>query len=135
MATSNDEKIKVLLQTIDTKKGLLGSKPVGRLRTNGVIEEKNIHTISSIDVCVELASKLIGKKYAYEKACEFLGVEVRESGNEIDDALEDLKLRVMILKWDIEKKKLSALEKQLKDLRSEDLKTEDALTAILKDLD
>jgi hypothetical protein len=55
-------------------------------------------------------------------------------GTDIEDALADLKLRVEMLQWDLEKKKLTTLEKQLKDLRSEDLKTEDALESIVRDL-
>jgi len=134
MATQNDAKIKALLQTIETKKGQMGTKPRAVWRTNGVIEEKNINTISSIDVCVALAAKLLLMKDSIAKACEFLGVPVKDSGTETEDALSDLKLRVEMLQWDMEKKKLTALERQLKDLRSEDLKTEDALDSIVKDL-
>ncbi|MCK9567433.1 hypothetical protein M0R72_00620 [Candidatus Pacearchaeota archaeon] len=134
MATQNDAKIKALLQTIETKKEQMGTKPRAVWRTNGVIEEKNINTISSIEVCISLAAGLLMRKGSYEKACEFLGLAVEVAGTDIDDALADLKLRVEILKWDIERKKLTALERQLKDFRSEDLKTEDALDAIMKDL-
>lgn len=132
MASANDAKIKALLDSIEQKKGQLGTKPRAVWRTNGVIEEKNINTITSIDVCVGLAASLIGKKDAVEKACEFLGVALNDSGNGVDDALVDLKLRVQMLQWDMEKKKLGVLEKQLKDLRSEDLKTEDAIADITK---
>jgi hypothetical protein len=76
------------------------------------------------------------QKGLYDQACEFL--EVDGAGSElikgVNDALHDVKLRVEIIKWDNEKKKLSAMEKQLKDLRSEDLKTEDALSALEKEL-
>lgn len=134
MATKNDEKIKALLQSIEQKKEQIGSKPKAIWKTNGVIEERNINTITSIDVCVAIAAQLMGKKDSQEKACEFLGVEVKDCGSDLDDALADLKLRVQMIQWDAEKKKLGVLEKQLKDLRSEDLKTEDALEAITKDL-
>jgi hypothetical protein len=134
MSTQNDAKIKALLQSIEQKKEQMGSKPKPVWQTNGVIEERNINTINSIDVCVEIASKIIGKKQAYISACSFLGVAAEDYGGDIDDALLDLKLRVKIIQWDTEKKKLSALEKQLKDLRSEDLRTEDALADITKDL-
>jgi hypothetical protein len=136
MASTNDAKIKALLESIEQKKSQLGTKPRAVWRTNGVIEEKNINTITSIETCISLVSQLIGKKDSHKKACEFLQVYpgVAYFGTEIDDALADLKLRVEMLLWDVEKKKLGALEKQLKDLRSEDAKTEDALAAITKDL-
>ena len=134
MATQNDEKIKTLLQSIETKKTQMGQKPKATWLTNGVIEERNINTITTIDVCVSLASQLISKQDSQTKACEFLGVTVKDCSNEITYALSDLKLRVQMIQWDAEKKKLTALEKQLKDLRSEDLKTEDALADITKSL-
>jgi len=139
MATKNDEKIKELLQSIEQKKAQMGTKPRAVWTTNGVIEEKNINTINSVDVCVSLAAQLISKQDSQQKACEFLGVATKDYGRgtelaEIYDSLSDLKLRVQMIQWDAEKKKLTALETQLKNLRSEDLKTEDALASITKDL-
>lgn len=136
MATINDEKIKELLKTIEDKKAKLGSKPKASWETNGVINGKNINTISSIDSCVELASSLLMQKGFYENACELLGVSKTESASvkEIDAALTDLKLKVSILKYSVEEKKLAVLEKQLKDLRSEDAKTADALSDIMSSL-
>ncbi len=46
----------------------------------------------------------------------------------------DLKVRVQMIQWDAEKKKLTAMENHLKALRSEDAKTEDALEDITKTL-
>ncbi len=136
MASSNDSKIKTLLQAIETKKEALGSKPKPAWETNCVINGRNLHTLTTIDSCVALASEVLMQKGLYDQACEFL--EVDGTGSElikgVNDALHDVKLRVEIIKWDNEKKKLSAMEKQLKDLRSEDLKTEDALGALEKEL-
>lgn len=133
MATQNDAKIKELLNQIEQKKTQMGTKPRASWRTNGVINEYNINTINSIGVCILLAAELLNQKKLRVEACEFLGVEsVDHSG--IDDALEDIKLRAQIIKWDEEKKKLSALESKLKNLRSEDAKTEDALADIMKDI-
>ena len=138
MASANDAKIKTLLQTIEQKKAQMGTKPRAVWKTNGVIEEKNINTINGLDDCITLTAKLINRKEAHEKACEFLGVSAADfrgySRLATDDALDDLKLRVKMIQWDSEKKKLTALENQLKNLRSEDLKTEDALADIVKDL-
>jgi hypothetical protein len=134
MANQNDEKIKTLLASIEHKKTQMGTKPKPIWLTNGVIEERNINTITSIDVCIFLTAQLISKQESTQKACEFLGVAVQDHGTEIEDALQDLKLRVQIIQWDREKKKLTALETQLKNLRSEDAKTEDALEDILKNI-
>jgi hypothetical protein len=134
MASSNDAKIKALLQSIETKKEQLGTKPKGVWETNCVINGRNLHTLNTIEVCVTLASELLGQKGLYGQACTFLGVQAGDLMKGIDDALADIKLRVRMIKWDEEKKKLSAMEKQLKDLRSEDLKTEDALASFEKEL-
>lgn len=129
MASANDTKIKSLLEAIESKKKAMGTKPKATWETNGVINGRNINTINSVDVCVELASALMMTKGYYEQACDFLDVEVVESEavKGINDALTDVKLRAKIIQWDAEKKKLQAMEKKLKDLRSEDAKTEDAL--------
>jgi hypothetical protein len=134
MATQNDAKIKELLQSIELKKGQMGTKPRAIWKTNGVIEERNINTIGSIEICVAIAAQLISKQDSQEKACGFLGVAAKDCGTEISDALSDLKLRVQMIQWDAEKKKLTILENKLKELRSEDLKTADALADITKDL-
>jgi hypothetical protein len=133
MANQNDAKIKALLQSIEKKKEQMGTKPKPAWKTNGVIDERNINTINSIDVCIAMVSQLIGKKETYDKACEFLGIN-KDSSPDIDDALSDLKVRTQMVQWDIEKRKLTAMETQLKNLRSEDAKTEDALSDIAKDL-
>ncbi len=136
MSTQNDAKIKNLLKAIDDKKANMGTKPKASWETNGVINGRNINTMNSIDVCISLASELMLQKGMYDQACTFLDVD--GNGSElvkgIDDALHDVKLRVQMIKWDNEKKKLTVMEKQLKDLRSEDLKTEDALASLEKEL-
>jgi hypothetical protein len=135
MAAINDSKIKTLLKAIEDKKDSLGTKPKGSLETNCVINGRNLHTVITIDGCVSLASELMLQKGLYDQACTFLDVDgTSDLVKGIDDALKDVKLRVQMIKWDNEKKKLSAMEKQLKDLRSEDLKTEDALATLEADL-
>lgn len=135
MASVNDAKIKALLQTIETKRDSLGIKPKATWETNGVINGRNINTLTSIESCVTLASELMLQKGFYDAACNFLEVDAvsLDLVKGIDDALKDVKLRVQMIKWDNEKKKLTAAEKQLKDLRSEDLKTEDALSSLEKE--
>lgn len=130
---NNDEKIKELLKAVEDKKAKMGRKPRASWETNGVIEGVNINTITSIDKCVELASGLMMKSEFYHQACSILDVSATESNvvRYVNDALADIKLRTQMLKWDKENKKLMALEKKLKDLRSEDAKTKDELDDIV----
>lgn len=132
--SKNDEKIKALLTAVDKKREELGTKPKAVWNTNGVIDGNNINTLNSTEKCIALASKLLIERSATSEACKLLGVDVAGSqrASYLEDALNDLKLRVKIINWDADKKKLQALEKQLKDLRSEDAKTEDALADISK---
>lgn len=135
MANKNDEQIRRLLSSIEEKKIQIGTKPKATWLTNGVIEERNINTITSISDCVAIVSKLLGKKEDCVNACKFLGIlEELDYIQEIDNSLSDLQLRTQMIKWDIEKKKLNVLETQLKNLRSADAKTEDELESIVKTL-
>jgi hypothetical protein len=135
MANKNDEQIRRLLQSIEEKKIQIGTKPKASWLTNGVIEERNINTITTVSDCIAIVSKLIGKKEACINACKFLEVlDDFDYIEGINNSLSDLKLRTQMIKWDIEKKKLNALETQLKNLRSADAKTEDELENIIKTL-
>jgi hypothetical protein len=136
----NDNKIKILLQTIENKKKAIGEKPKAAWETNGVIPISNginINTVNSVDKCIELVAQLMMQKGNFEKACEFLDLKAADSSGiqNLNSYLSDLKLRVKIIQWETEKKKLQTMEKQLKDLRSEDLKTEDSLIDIASNLD
>ena len=132
--SDNDNQIKALLSKIEDKRKELGAKPRAVWETNGVISGKNINTLNSIDNCFELTIQLIAERNSITAAADFLDLpELGLSSSKakyINNALKDLKLRVQILKYDDEKKKLVAMEKKLKDLRSEDLKTADALSDI-----
>lgn len=137
MATENDGKIKVLLASIEKKKEEMGVKPKGNWKSNGVLPGNvNINTLNSLDKCVGIASSLLMERQFLYDACGYLEVDKDQtrSLSKTDDYLDDLKLKVKIIKWDAEKKKLSAMEKKLKDLRSEDAKTSDELADITKDL-
>ena len=136
MANENDKKIKDLLSAIESKKKELGTKPRLQLKTNGLIdvggERVNINTVTGTDKCVVLAGRLLIEKAYAEKACEFLGVPTKGSErlSYLTNALEDVKGRAQMILWEGEKKKLQAMEAKLKDLRSEDAKTQDALADI-----
>jgi hypothetical protein len=136
MGTTHDKKIKDLLSAVEKKRTDLGIKPKPIWKTNGIINNSNINTLNTVDRCVEIAVGLIQELDFTAQACEFLGVTDQDNDRAeyLKDALDDLKLRVSMVKWEIEKKKLTAMEKKLKDLRSEDLKTEDELANMESDL-
>lgn len=129
MTNKNDEKIKVLLKNIENKKKTIGNKPRGLWETNGNINGKNINTINTIDSCISLAAELFSTINLYKESCTFLEVDIPSNDlvKGIQAALNDVKLRSKMIKWDYENKKLVLMENQLKDLRSEDAKTEDTL--------
>ena len=145
--SANDVKIKQLLSSIEDKRKKLGTKPKMSLQTNGLLkcdEGKviNINTINSQDECVRIVADIVTIRDSYIKAADLLGINASEEtkyyGFSIKEWLADFKLKVDIIKWTDEDKKIKALEQKLKSLRSEDLKTADALGEIedlLKDLD
>jgi hypothetical protein len=136
MGTENDKKVKDLLAQIEKKRQELGTKPKAAWKTNGVLRGKNINTINEIGACISETSQLLLEREGIKKACDFLGVQEQKSAEAswLDDALDDLKLRAQIVVWEGEKKKLQAMEAKLKDLRSNDAKTEDALGDIAEAL-
>lgn len=139
--SKNDNKIKSLLTQIKTKKTKIGQKPKGNWVTNGIfkdtyVEYKNINVLDT-DTCVSLLSTLIKDQECRDKACSLLdvsGIELTYNGFSFEDWVHDFKMRVCILKWDIEKRKLISLENKLKSLRSEDAKTEDAILDVMNEL-
>ena len=132
--SKHDEKVKALLKTVETKRKELGNKPKASWKTNGLVEGTNINTLNTIDKCIVLAAKLVMEQSATKQVCELFDIDITGSdrASYLSDALDDLKLRVKIVNWEADKKKLQKLEDQLKDLRSEDAKTEDALDNISK---
>lgn len=131
MVTTNDTKIKELLAQIEAKKATIGTKPRAVWKTNGLIgsERVNINTVNSLATCLELATEVIQKQIARTEAAKILELDEEREINSTDE-LDDLKLRVSMIKYDIEKKKLATLEAKLKDLRSNDAKTEDAIAEL-----
>jgi len=140
--SANDAKIKELLSTIEKKKANLGSKPRMSLKTNGLLKQDdksiNINTINTLEECIRAVADIYQTHESYIKAAAMLNIEKIDlpkiNGFSIEDWIEDFKLKVAIIRWTIEDKKIRALESQLKDLRSEDLKTADALDEISNSL-
>jgi hypothetical protein len=140
--STNDNKIKELLKVIESKKEILGTKPRAAWKTNGILKRVNqphvnINTVNELDSCVDLVAELLQSKFHREESSKVLGVPfipVTWNGDSLEDWFHDLKLRASMITWDLEKKKLNTLETKLSDLRSEDAKTEDALTGIMQEL-
>lgn len=135
---NNDEKIKNLLAVIESKRSQLGPKPRISLRTNGLIktatESVNINTIRSLEVCVELAGKILLEKKCQEEAAKFFGFDPDLLDKSNDNLLLDLKDRAELLIWESKNRLIIEKEKRLKDLRSEEAKTDDALSLIASEL-
>lgn len=133
MYTTNDEKIKTLLETIENKRKSLGTCPKACYETNGIVDgNKNINAITDMQTIFDVACVITTAKNAYEQVAADLQIDLatipiyQRAVNE----LHDLKVRLQIIKWNEEKKKLQALEKQLKGLMSADAQTADQLSNI-----
>lgn len=130
--SQHDKKINDLIAVIDAKRKTIGTKPRAAWKTNGILKYEGTHiniNVAHLINCVDAVAHLLREQAYRKEACALLAVPYEE--NDLNDYLEDFKLRASILKWDEEKKKLDVLEKKLKDLRSEDAKTADALSDIL----
>lgn len=142
--SANDTQIKTLLGAIEEKRKKLGTKPRMVLKTNGIFKvgdgyvTLNINTVNTITSCIDMVAIIVKDQSAYTEAAKLLDVKYEEpkyNGYTADDWIDDFKLKASIITWMAEDKKIKALESKLKDLRSEDLKTADALGDIAKDLD
>ena len=137
---SNDAKIKEFRDAVDAKREKLGSKPKMAFATNASLElggeRINLNTLSNTGSCVSVVrSLLIAKKFTAE-ANKVLGTnEPTKFGDfTVDQWIADIKLRVKLLTWEEEKRSLAAMDKKLAALRSEDLRTSDALSDIADQL-
>jgi len=134
----NDEKVKELLAVIEAKKKTMGARPkVTAWKSNGILKfgdgsHLNINVAGSVEQCVEAVAYLLQKQSFLTEASKLLGVKYAEPS--IEEYIQDFKVRTSMIVWDGEKKKLDVLESKLKDLRSEDAKTEDALSDITQAL-
>jgi hypothetical protein len=135
MAGKNDKKIKEYLTLIEAQKQSLGTKPRASWLTNGLLkyngEAVNINTVMSVEKCVEIVSHLLKEQYFNDKAYAYLGLDPASADS---GYLQDFKLRAAMLVWDNKNAKLKALEAKLKELRSEDAKTSDAISDIMSQL-
>jgi hypothetical protein len=135
--SKNDTKIKEILKAIEDKKKNLGEKPKWDFNTNLILTldstNYNINTLS-IKQCVVVLIKLETMNFHISKMCERLNIDLvspLESAYSVREFVEDLELRVKILKYSEQVKELEVLERQVLALRSEDAKVADELSSIL----
>lgn len=138
--SKNDDKIKQLLSKIEADKKSLGKKPKVSLNTNGLFRfdnsnHFNLNTVSDSGYLVRALGFLLEKESTQKEAAKRLGVEgyvFDWKGYSLQDWEHDFKLKAEAITYGVKQKKLAALQKKLKDLRSEDAKTDDALGEIEK---
>lgn len=140
---NNDKRIQALMSKIEKQKNNLGKRPRVSLNTNGIFKYDdryhfNINTVSNPTTLVEALSFLLEKKVRMTEAAKILDVDdfkVDWQGYPISDWEHDFKLRVKVLQWEKEQKKLKTLQNKLDGLISEDAKTQMALDEITKMLE
>ncbi len=139
----HDEKIKQLLNKIDSENESLGTKPKISWNTNCIFrfddnKHFNLNTINDPGYLVRALGFLLEKESTQGEAAKRLNVKGYKfdwKGYSINDWEEDFKLKAKIIAWNGKQKKLQALQKKLKDLRSEEARTGDALADIEKMLE
>lgn len=139
---TNDTKIKKFLKVVEEKRKELGTKPRARWLTNGLFKSPNgnghfnLNTVTDAERLVDALAELVMLQEARKVASRMLGLEepdftdFKHDGYNIGEWRDDFILRLQIVNYDKKKKELTKLEAKLKDLRSEDLKTADALDDI-----
>lgn len=138
--STNDKQIKEYRQKVEAKRAQLGEKPRLAYETNGMLpldgNKYNLNTLRNIEGCVDLASQLISRRDAQDVANKHLGTDVQITfgGFTINQWLDDIKIRVNLMKWEVENKKLQAMDAKLAELLSDDAKTADAIAEIAGEL-
>lgn len=138
---SNDARISQYREAVEQKRRELGEKPKLAYVTNALLDldgaRVNLNTLGSEEECVKVVRQLLLTEQLTERANEVLGTKVEPRFGEFTVAqwLEDIKLRVQLLSWERKKKKLTAMDAQLKSLMSDDAKTADAIASIAAQLE
>ena len=89
----------------------------------------NINLLTTIDDCVIFLSTLLDVKARREEAAKILGCETAYDfgGHNILNLITDIKSRYKLIAWDLERKKLENMQKQLERYLSDEAKTNKAL--------
>lgn len=133
---SHDNTVKQLLSKVEKQRKELGQKPKFQPLTNCKFliagdNYINLHVAGKDDLVRGLAFLYMNQSY-YNNAAEVLGFDILPNwaGYSFDDWINDFKARSKSIQWAEDKKNLDAMEKQLKELMSEDGKTAAALESI-----
>lgn len=134
----HDDRIKALLNKIDSEKKALGSKPKLSWNTNCMFRYDdsryfNLNTVRDVTVLVAALAFLLEKSARYQEAAEELEVEVPSfewSGFSLKEWKEDFQLKAQAIRYNAKQKELQNLQQRLKTLVSEEAKTEMALDEI-----
>lgn len=137
---SNDAQIKKFRKTVESKRKALGSKPKLGYTTNASImmdgARFNLNTLDE-NQCVDLVTRLLAQSHFNSMANEALGTDVKPKVGDFTVAewIADIKLRVELLAWESNKKKLTAMDAKLAELMSEGARTADAIADIAAQLE
>lgn len=133
MATKNDERILMLKEQIEEKKKELGKQPRFSPITTCLFDYNgnkiNIHTL----IDVKNINQLLVYFNMWAMSADDLGIDAEEvtwCGFSVLDWIEDLKSKKAVVEYATKKEQLSALEKKLDKLLSDDKKTELEIDAI-----
>ena len=131
--SKNDDRILTLKKQIEDKKKELGKQPrfspvtTCMFTYNG--NRVNIHTLTSVkDINAMLVYFNI-----YAMSAENLGIDLEDvcfDGFSVSDWMEDLHAKKAVVEYTAKKSQLSAMEKKLDKLLSDDKKTELEIDAI-----
>lgn len=133
MATKNDERILMLKEQIEEKKRELGKQPRFSPITTCLFDREgcrvNIHTLTSVkDINAMLV--FFNTYVISAKDLDIDCAEVELCGFSVLDWMEDLKSKKAVIEYSAKKEQLTALEKKLDKLLSDDKKTELEIEAI-----
>lgn len=131
--SKNDDRILTLKKQIDDKKKELGKQPRFSPVTTCMFTYNgnriNIHTLTSVkDINAMLVYFNI-----YAMSAENLGIDLEDvcsEGFSVADWMEDLNAKKAVVEYNAKKTQLTALEKKLDKLLSDDKKTELEIDAI-----
>lgn len=133
MAVKNDERILELKKQIEEKKNELGKQPRFTPVTTCLFDREgcrvNIHTLTSVkDINAMLV--FFNTYVMSAKDLDIDCAEVELDGFSVLDWMEDLKSKKAVVEYSTKKEQLTALEKKLDKLLSDDKKTELEIEAI-----
>jgi len=138
---SNDTRISQYRDAVENKRKELGKKPKLAYTTNALLDmggaRINLNTLASEEQCVDVVRQLLAVEHLTVQANAKLDTNVKANFGDYSTAqwIEDIKLRVQLLVWERNKKKLAAMDKQLEALMSDDAKTADAIASIAAQLE